>query len=182
MNYTQMLNHLINNTGLKNIEIIEKLKEKGISITPNYLSVLKNDPSRTASDELSKAIAEVCNAKYSDILVIQGQLDRLPKSIKDFIDLALETITGSAISIADQTIKSENQSEIDKVKSIVSNMSQAELICEILENKNYYAETNKQIREILLPQHYAIVPLAPMGQVKIIDEQGKEIKWVSEKT
>jgi len=176
MNYTQMLNNLIDNTGLKNIEIIEKLKEKGISITPNYLSVLKNDNSKIASDELSKAIAEVCNAKYSDILVIQGQLDRLPKSIKDFIDLALETITGSAISVADQTLKSENQTEIDKVKSIVSNMSQAELICEILENKNYYAETNKQIREILLPQHYAIVPIAPMGQVKIIDEQGKEIK------
>jgi ethanolamine utilization cobalamin adenosyltransferase len=176
MNYTQMLNKLIDSTGLKNIEIIEKLKEKGVTITPNYLSVLKNDTTKIASDEVSKGIAEVCHAKYPDILIIQGQLDKLPESIRNFITLALETITASAISLAEQMPEGFAASQIEAVKQAVMNMSQAELICEILENKEYYAQTNKEIKEMVLPQHYAVIPISPMGHIKIVDENGSEVK------
>lgn len=177
MNYTEMLNKIIDESGLKNIEVITKLKEKGVTITPNYLSVLKNDPTKIASDEVSKAIAEVCNARYSDILVIQGQLDKLPKSISDFINLALETIISSSMQITTDVLgNSANEQQIEEVRTIILSMSKAELICEILENKEAYAQTSNDIKTYLTPQRYAVVPLSHLGQIKIIDENGKEIK------
>lgn len=127
MNYTKLLNRLIDSSGLQLKEIAEKCNMQGENITASYMSVLKNTDGRTASENVSRAIAKACGAKFEDILVIQAYLDSAPKPIINVLSKIREMAVISTIQLFKGNLTEEDysllHSEIDK-------MSLAEFICE----------------------------------------------------
>lgn len=171
MNYNELLNKIIKDSGLMNIEIINKMKEEGVSITATYLSVLRNDKTKIASEDVSKAIAKVCGAK-EELLVVQGELDKANGMLKEFIEFAMETITYSTRVMIDK-LPDEQLKAMAKAK--FENLSDADIICDIVENKEDYRANNVQLFNLTdTPQEYAIVPIAKGGKVKIVNKiEGK---------
>lgn len=167
MNYKELLNRTITRSGLKNVELIEKLKEKNISITPNYLSVLRNSDNKIPSVDISRAIAEICNAP-SELLVIQGDLDRLENGLKKYIDFSIEQIFKS-VNIGVSLIGTEEQ------KKALSEWCSADFICDFLENPNDYEKATDELLEtikngIISKKKYAIVPLAIGEEIRIVND------------
>lgn len=175
MTYTELLNRTIENSGLKNIDIIEKLKDYNITITKSYLSILRNDPDKKGSDELSRAIAEICGAPKS-LLVIQSQLDKASDELKSYIDISTNAMTSNVKAILDII---PNTPEIKQARDKFMNWSQADIICDIIEHPDDYETENKNLNNIIknIPKpKYAIVPIAYGQNVKIVDND--EIKTV----
>lgn len=166
MNYKDLLNRTIEKSGLKNVDIIEELKKKDITITPNYLSVLRNSDNKIPSVEISRAIAEICNA-HKELLVIQGELDKLEDGLKDYIDFSIRQIFKSA-NIGIELCGTKEQ------KKALKNMCSADFICDYLSVPDEY---EKSVDELLdgikkglpIKKQYAIVPLRTGEEIRTVD-------------
>ena len=170
MNYKDLLNRTINKAEMRNVDLIEALKERGISITPNYLSVMRNNAEKIPSNEISRAIAEICG-EPTELLVIQGDLDRLEGGLKDYVDFTVK----SAFNSAELGIKMYCTKEhLDKLHS----MCEADFICDYINNPdNYKTEIDRLLEGIQKGLHqnkenhkWALVPLANDKEIKIVDD------------
>lgn len=169
MNYTDLLNRIIEKSGLKNIEIIDRLNDYNIKITKSYLSVLRNDKEKKASDELSRAIAEICGAPKS-ILVIQAQLDRASDELKQYIDFSVDN-SRKVVRTIIESLPKENQG---KLLEDLEAMETADIICDAIEHpENYTTRVEELIQNISnkakKKQKYALIPIAS-EDIKIISE------------
>lgn len=133
MTYTKLLNKLIDDSGLSNKEILEQCESYGMKITPNYLSVLKNNESKVASDELSRVLAKICGAENEELLVVQAYLDKAPQIIVDCLSLIFET-GKEAMESAFKENKNKLPEELysflyEQSKAKIENLTLAEFIC-----------------------------------------------------
>lgn len=128
MTFTELLNIIIKESGLTNKEIIEKCKEAGEPITPNYLSILKNDTNKIPSEKVALTLAKVCNAKYENILVVQAYLDRAPQPIKEFIEAVKESEIEEIKYIFEQTKTEIKKEDLVKLESL----ELAEFVCDYM--------------------------------------------------
>lgn len=86
MPYTQLLNRLIDESGLTAKEIAERCKQQGQEITASYVSILRKEANeRIPSDEVSHILEEVLGAP-KDTLVLEAYLDNAPEAMKEFLD------------------------------------------------------------------------------------------------
>lgn len=148
MNYTDMLNRIIKDSGLKGVDIVSRCEKSGIKFTQNYLSVLRNTQGKIPSDEVSKAIAEACNKNRPDILVVQAYLDKAPTKIIDF----LQAIYDSSMQTTKNLIKvhlseqhlSEKEYMIQKgeLEKAIEKVTLADFICD-----NMNDTTNMQMEQ-----------------------------------
>jgi hypothetical protein len=97
MTYTELLNQMIEDSGLSANEICRRCQADGVDLKSTYLSALRNDPTRRASDEISRAIAKACG-KPEDWLVTQARLDedteileKMRTNLRDMTVVALGT-------------------------------------------------------------------------------------------
>ena len=74
MDYTKLLNQMIEQSGLSANEICKRCQTEGVNLSSHYLSTLRNKSNRRPSDEISRAIAIVCG-KPEDWLVTQARMD-----------------------------------------------------------------------------------------------------------
>lgn len=130
MNFTQLLNQIIEESGLSNKEIIEKCEKAGAKISANYLSILKNNPNKVPSEKVAITLAKVCNAKFENILLVQSYLDKAPDFIREFI----ERIQRQVIEEAKEVYEVMWGEQIEKYYETLDRMSTAEFICECMEN------------------------------------------------
>ena len=110
MTYNTLLNELIDQSGKMIKEIASECTEKyGVNLTNLYLSNLKTNPGRIASDEISRAIAKACGAEYEDILVVQAYIDKAPQIIKDYLQYIqdAQNMTGDILELFEP--QTENQ-------------------------------------------------------------------------
>ena len=133
MTYPKLLNKLIEESGLSNKEILEQCEKHGMKITPNYLSVLKNNDTKIASDELSRVLAKICGAESEELLVVQAYLDKAPKIIIDCLNTIFET-GKKTMEIAFEQNKSDIPIELfsflyEQSKAQLEQMTLAEFIC-----------------------------------------------------
>lgn len=127
--YTELLNKLIENSGLTVKEIAERCTESGVKITSAYISTLRNDKNnRSPSDEISVALAKACNAKYENILVIEAYLDKAPKELLTILNELKHTIAISVVGIFDNKLTSQQHHEIQNIANM---MSLSEMIIEL---------------------------------------------------
>lgn len=185
MNYTTLLNQIINESGMTLKEITQKCKEAGEDITSNYLSVLKTVEGKTASDKISHIIAKVCNAKYENILIVQAYIDKAPKPIMDFFNYAKSTTEAEALLFLEQQ-KDQMQEYyykkmIQEKKEKFQNQTLSEFICEIISDMSLPTIDgfNEQI-ELLkkatneYPNNgniYAIIPIDKEKNIRYITEE-----------
>lgn len=141
MAYTELLNSLIENSGLSVKEIAERCTASGVKVTSAYISTLRNDKNnRAPSDEMSRAIAKACNAKYENILVIEAYLDKSPKEITDLLNMLKDLIIRTSIGMFDNGFKSNIQQVSNE---ILNALPLAEVIATI-SNENLSTEIKKQ--------------------------------------
>lgn len=179
MNYKEMLNKLIKESGLTNKEILDKCEKLGEKITPNYLSVLKNQEDKIASDNLSIALAKACGSKHEEVLVVQAYLDRSPDIILSYLNKVYKQTLHSSLAVFEcqrESLPEAIRKEFDdSVKNEIENLSLAEFICETRQ-----AEYDFDLNEVLAKQEkpepikWALVPIANNNPIKILT--GQEIK------
>lgn len=89
MTYAQLLSEYIEKSGLSLGEIAQRMNAKGISIDRSYISKLKNGQKPPASEEVSRALAEVTGGD-PEKLVLAGYIEKAPKEIqtilRDYLD------------------------------------------------------------------------------------------------
>lgn len=132
MNYKEMLNKVMADSGLTNKEILKRCEELGEKITPNYLSVLKNQENKIPSDQLSIVLAKACNAEFENILIAQAYIDKAPPVIINALE-KIKSLTIQGMLIGQETIMNDKIDDNVKtqMKDYINNMSLAELICSL---------------------------------------------------
>ena len=85
MSYAEMLDAIISESELSLRQISKLCTQFDISITPSYISQLKNGKLPPPSPEVSLALAKVCNSKHQSQLVFQGYMEKAPEVIKEYM-------------------------------------------------------------------------------------------------
>lgn len=184
MNYTELLNKLINESGMQQKEILAKCKELGEEITQSYLSNLKTINGKTASEKVSKVIAKACNAQYEDILTVQAYIDKAPKPIMDFFNYAKECTTAEALMFLEDRKESLGEYEFKKLiqekTQEFNSQPLAEFICEQIQDQELptlegFKEQIELIKKTTenYPEKknlYAIIPIDKDKSIRYITE------------
>lgn len=180
MNYTEMLNKIINESKMTNIEIVRRCEELGEEVTPNYLSILKNKNGRIPSENVSRVLAKACNAKSEEILVIQAYIDKAPKMILKFIERVFNSAKDVTMNILESEKGNYSEEEFEAIKKRatkeLNNMSMTDFIIDYLSQDIDIEPTQKQIDSFINIEEEKKWAIVPMDEVKYItDEQLQEL-------
>ncbi len=140
MNYTELLNELIEHSGKTVKQIADECqREYGVNLTNTYLSGLKTTEGRQASQEINIAIAKACGAEYENILVIQAFLDRAPLVLVQFLEMVKEMATTKH--------PFEKEDELTELLEADSELSLAEFICKSIKMGEIYRQQKREESE-----------------------------------
>ncbi len=84
MNYAEMLTSIIEQSELSLRQISRRCAEFDLSITPSYISQLKNGKLPPPTPEVSMILAKACGSKEESKLIFQGYLEKAPDVIKEY--------------------------------------------------------------------------------------------------
>ena len=165
MPYYKMLNKVVSSTKYTQEEIANKCAELGINITRTYINKLLNNKLPSPKEEVSRAIAKVCNVDER-LLVIEGYLDKAPKEIKEtFITLKYLTML-SSLNILENSVDNKTLNELRKLYE-EENLS--DFIIELLDNGNIAVDTKEKGYELKLEKDNLIFSLTQPNAIKITD-------------
>lgn len=91
MAYKDLLDRIITESGLNLREISRRCRNKGVSLAPSYLSKLRSGKQAPPSEEVSRAIADVCGAS-AERLVWEGYLEKAPEVVREFVQLTYNAL------------------------------------------------------------------------------------------
>jgi hypothetical protein len=90
MNYSQLLEKAITESGLSLREIEKRCKDAGLNVTPSYISLLKNGKLPPPEPEITLALVKILEAKDESQLIFQGYFDKAPDVIKEYMAASSE--------------------------------------------------------------------------------------------
>ncbi len=148
MTYAEMLDAIIEESELSLRQISKLCTQFDISITPSYISQLKNGKLPPPSPEVSLALAKVCNSKNQSQLVFQGYMEKAPDVIKEYMlaSSQLNRIMLESLFKADNNSMSQESMEYLKNLDILSTL---ELSSKYIDPGNNLSP-NDLVREITL--------------------------------
>lgn len=160
-----MLDAIITESELSLRQISKLCTQFDISITPSYISQLKNGKLPPPSPEVSLALAKVCNSKNQSQLVFQGYMEKAPDVIKEYMlaSSQLNRIMLESLCKADNNTMS--QEALDYLKNL-DVLSTLEMSSRYINPENNLS-SNDLIREITLSS----------GGVSKIQAQGDMINF-----
>ena len=85
MDYHELLNKAILESGLSLRQIAKRYNDLGGSITPSYISQLKNGKLPPPSAEVTATLAKALNTADESRLIFQGYLEKAPRVIKEYM-------------------------------------------------------------------------------------------------
>lgn len=85
MNYAEMLSNMIDRSRLSLRQITKRCAELDLTITPSYISQLKNGKLPPPTPEVSMVLAKACDSKEQSRLIFQGYLEKAPDVIKEYM-------------------------------------------------------------------------------------------------
>lgn len=94
--YAELLSKYIENSKLSLGEISLKLASKNIKVDRSYISKLKNGNKPPASEELTRALAEITGGDVNK-LIIAGQMERLKPILEELGEKGFEEFLNSVI-------------------------------------------------------------------------------------
>jgi transcriptional regulator with XRE-family HTH domain len=80
-----MLNAMIEKSKLSLRQITKRCADLDLSITPSYISQLKNGKLPPPSPEVSMKLARACDSREQSKLIFQGYLEKAPDVIKEYM-------------------------------------------------------------------------------------------------
>lgn len=114
MPYAKLLNNLIEESGITAKDVAQKCADCGVSITPSYLSMLRNGAGkRMPSDEVSRAIAKALG-KDENLLVVERALDEAPEPITKALQYILRISTAAVFGLTGNDLTPEMQALMDE--------------------------------------------------------------------
>lgn len=114
MPYAKLLNQLIEESGMTAKDVAQKCADYGVSITPSYLSMLRNGVGkRMPSDEVSRAIAKALG-KDENLLVVERALDEAPEPITKALQYILRISTAAMFDLTGNDLTPEMQALMDE--------------------------------------------------------------------
>lgn len=163
MNYTELLNELIEHSGKTVKQIADECqKEYGVNLTNTYLSGLKTTEGRQASQEINIAIAKACGAEYENILVIQAFLDRAPAVLVQFLEMVKEMATTRH--------PFEKRDELSELLEADAKLSLTEFICKSIKAGEIYRQQKQEEREEKKQGKAFILTADMLKQLDILSE------------
>jgi len=85
MSYADMLSAIIKRSDLSLRQISRRCADIEVSITPSYISQLKNGKLSPPSEDISIALAKVCGCKSQTQLVFQGYMEKAPNLVREYM-------------------------------------------------------------------------------------------------
>ena len=156
MPYTKLLNDLIEKSGLSIKEIAERCSENKQDVTAAYISQLRNaENKRIPSDEMSRALAIACNAKYENVLVIESYFDKAPIEMQSIINGLISKSFNYDLSHGDFRL---SQDSIDKIIEDYKKKPISEFI--ISSSESLKTNDNKTDEIFIIPTTYTIINLS----------------------
>lgn len=99
MNYSELVDSYIIQSGMSLAEIAEKMKEeKGVKVDRTYISKLRKNPKYAASEEINRALAEVTGGDVNR-LVWAGLVYASAPSVRNILTLIDEDVVIRAMNI-----------------------------------------------------------------------------------
>ena len=190
MAYKDILSNMIKESGLSLKEISNRCETLGVSVVPSYISQLQTGKLPPPSEEISKALADVCSADPLH-LILEGYFERAPQIIKDAFVMMGELNKRLLVVLPDNsdTIKKEMQESIKTNNLIVSldssmaHLQKAENYRKIKPFADAYNYIKTGIKEIfyengdyhIFANADTMEPLIPKeAQIKFMPYNGKE--------
>ena len=165
MTYAEMLDAIIEESELSLRQISKLCTQFDISITPSYISQLKNGKLPPPSPEVSLALAKVCNSKNQSQLVFQGYMEKAPDVIKEYMLASSQLNRIMLESLCRAENSTMTQESIDYLKNL-DILSTLEMSSRYI-NPDNKLTPNDLIREITLSS----------GGVSKINAQGDMINF-----
>ena len=148
MSYAEMLDKMISESELSLRQISKLCSQFDITITPSYISQLKNGKLPPPSPEVSLALAKVCNSKTQSQLVFQGYMEKAPDVIKEYMLASSELNRIMLESLCKADNKSMSNESIAYLKNL-DVLSSLEMSSKYI-NSNTKMDPAELIREITL--------------------------------
>jgi Peptidase S24-like. len=165
MSYAEMLDAIIAESELSLRQISKLCAQFDITITPSYISQLKNGKLPPPSPEVSLALAKVCNSKNQSQLVFQGYMEKAPDVIKEYMLASSQLNRIMLESLYKAENKAISQEALDYLKNL-DILSTLEMSSKYI-NPNNNLNPTELIREITLSS----------GGVSKIQAQGDMINF-----
>ncbi len=148
MNYAEMLDAIISESELSLRQISKLCSQFDITITPSYISQLKNGKLPPPTPEVSLALAKVCNSKNQSQLVFQGYMEKAPDVIKEYMLASSELNRIMLESLCKADSNSMSKESLDYLKNL-DVLSTLEMSSRYLDPKTNI-DPSELIREIIL--------------------------------
>lgn len=154
MDFKNFLKDCIKKSNLSLREISTACKEKGVSITPSYISQIQNGKIKPPSEEILSVLADVLKVDYN-LLLIESYLDGAPDIVKEFL-----------VNIR-STMQSANNSNSKLLNTVLSNQPISKFILDF--NAANFTNNNSVIGGIPFEDD-SMEPLIPKGSKLIISK------------
>ncbi|HHX13934.1 MAG TPA: hypothetical protein GX726_03135 [Clostridiales bacterium] len=118
MTYAEMLSEMINASELSLRQIARRCQDLNLSITPSYISQLKNGKLPPPSEEVSLTLAKACGSNKQAFLVFQGYMEKAPKLIREYM-LASSTLNKAMM---ESLCRMTNQEFDDDMKQYIDSL------------------------------------------------------------
>lgn len=164
MPYTKLLNQLIENSKLQVKEIAEKCKKYGVDLSAAYLSILRTNEGRSASDDVSRAIAKACGADFESILVVEAYLDKAPKEILH----TLEELKQTLIETVDIQASGYDEEQKELLRNCYRNWSLSEMVCNTSQTSDTNVPQPTQTKTLVVTDNSMLPVLSKGSQLNVI--------------
>ena len=133
MAYSKLLAKIIAETNYTQDEIAQKCCELGVKVRREKINALVNNRESPPDDEISRAIAKVCNVDERK-LVLEGYIDTAPKEIKDILETIRNFIYLSTIS-ATSILGITDRKSINIIEDYLKNEPLSDTLIELIDSK-----------------------------------------------
>lgn len=186
MDYSELIDLYIRQSGLSLAEIAEKMKnEKGVKVDRTYISKLRKKPKYAASEEINQAFAEVTGGDPNR-LVWAGLVYGSSPSVRNILTLIDDEVIIKALNLMEKYPGYFNMSDEEQEKyenepdvinfwnSLAASMEKAK------KDSTYGSEENKSIRDNVIKDQTAVYNLESLIRIPVLGciQAGQPIEMI----
>jgi len=165
MAYSKVLKKIIAKTNYTQEEVAKKCTELGAKVGRSYITKLLNSKKEVPSENISRAIAKVCDADER-ILVLEGYIEKAPKEIKEAFNSVRNMLMLCSINILENHIDTQT---INELSESLKEEPLAEFIVSLIEKSKNVINIKETGMEIEAENENLILNLTKTMGIKVED-------------
>ncbi len=165
MPYYKMLNEIVAKTSYSQEEIANKCTELGVPMSKSYMNKLLNNKLSAPKEEISRAIAKVCNADER-LLVMEGYIDKAPKEVSE----AFNSLRNMQTLVVLNTLENRMDNKtFEEFRELFEKEPLAKFIIDLIENGNNAVDIKQMGMEIKAENENLIMNIGGELGIKVED-------------